>query len=151
MIDLERFNRSPYYQLLGMRASSEIKGRARVELPFDEKLTQLYGGVHGGALMTLADAAISIAVTTLLPEGERVVTTEVSVQFLEPAGRDGIIKGIRDTHLVRVPEFQASCVAARNPIGRSDERAVVIVSGGVHRGGPSTVVEFPIGPLRWGW
>ena len=91
MIDLERFNRSPYYQLLGMRASSEAKGRARVELPFDEKLTQLYGGVHGGALMTLADAAISIAVTTLLPEGERVVTTEISVQFLEPAGRDGII------------------------------------------------------------
>lgn len=91
MIDLERFNMSPYYQLLGMRASSEAKGRARVELPFDEKLTQLYGGVHGGALMTLADAAISIAATTTLAEGERVVTTEVSVQFLEPAGRDGII------------------------------------------------------------
>ena len=91
MSRIERFNASPYYQLLGMRASSDAQGHARVELPFDEKLTQLYGGVHGGALMTLADAAISIAVTTLLPEDERVVTTEISIQFLEPAGRNGVV------------------------------------------------------------
>jgi acyl-CoA thioesterase len=87
----ERFNSAPYYHLLGLSAASDAPGRAVVTLPFDEKLTQLYGGVHGGALMTLADAAISIAVTSVLDSEERVATTEINMHFLEPAGRDGLV------------------------------------------------------------
>ena len=87
----EQFNAAPYYRLLGLRATSDAPGTSRVELPFDTKLTQLYGGVHGGALMTLADSAISVAVATTLDKDEVIATTEISMQFVAPAGTDGLV------------------------------------------------------------
>jgi acyl-coenzyme A thioesterase PaaI-like protein len=55
-----RFNRSPYYALLGLVATSEAPGTAKVVLPYKDSLTQLYGGVHGGALLSLADSASNV-------------------------------------------------------------------------------------------
>jgi acyl-CoA thioesterase len=87
----ERVNAAPWYQLLGMQASSEADGTARVSLPFHEKLTQLYGAIHGGVLLTLADSAICVALGTLLDEDELIATVQLSLEFLAPAGQSDLI------------------------------------------------------------
>jgi uncharacterized protein (TIGR00369 family) len=83
----ERFNAGSYYTLLGMTASSDAPGRSRVVLPFREALTQTYGGVHGGALLSLADAALNIALATTFENDETTATVDISMSFLAPAGR----------------------------------------------------------------
>ena len=60
-------------------------------LPYDEKLTQLYGGIHGGALMALADSAVSVALATTFAEGEANATVELSIRFLAPAGQSDVV------------------------------------------------------------
>lgn len=82
-----RFAEAPYYRLLGMSASCDSPGTARILLPFREELVQLYGGVHGGALLSLADAAINLAVATTFESNETTATVDVSMSFLAPAGR----------------------------------------------------------------
>jgi uncharacterized protein (TIGR00369 family) len=82
-----RFNAAGYYKLLGMVASSDRPGRSIVVLPFRDDLVQLYGSVHGGALLSLADAALSIAVATTFEGGEVTATVDVSMSFLAPVGR----------------------------------------------------------------
>ena len=74
----------------GLVAASDAPGTATVKLPFDEKLTQLYGGTHGGALLSLADAAISIALATTFEGEERTATVEISMHFMAKAGKDDI-------------------------------------------------------------
>lgn len=86
-----RFNAAPFYRLLGMEAGSDRPGASRVRLPYSERLTQLYGGVHGGALLALADAAISIAVATTFTDEEANATVDVSMQFLAPAGPNAVL------------------------------------------------------------
>jgi acyl-CoA thioesterase len=79
------FQAAPYYRHLGLVASSDAPGTARVRLPFKPELTQLYGGIHGGALLSLADSAMSIAVATTFEAGEKTATVDLSLQFLAPA------------------------------------------------------------------
>ncbi len=85
------FNAAPYYVRLGIVAGSDGVGRSRVRLPFSDGLTQLYGGIHGGALMSLADSALSVAIATTLGDDEAISTVAVSMFFLEPAGPNEII------------------------------------------------------------
>jgi uncharacterized protein (TIGR00369 family) len=82
-----RFNAAPYYRLLGMIASSERAGQSRVVLPFRDELVQLYGGIHGGALLSLADSAINVALATTFDADELTATVDVAMAFLAPAGR----------------------------------------------------------------
>ena len=86
-----RFNAAPYYALLGMQAESDRPATARVTLRFDERLLQIYGGIHGGALLSLADAAINVALATTFERGEVNATVELSMQFLAAAGRGSVV------------------------------------------------------------
>ena len=45
--------------------------------------------MHGGAMTTLADTAVAMAIKSLLPSGTRFATTALSMEFLAPvvAGR----------------------------------------------------------------
>ena len=91
------FDSSEFYRLLGMRAESEARGSASIALPFSEKLTQRYAGIHGGALMSLTDSSIAIAIATTLDDDQAVATVDLSVQFLEPARQDNLVARARVT------------------------------------------------------
>ena len=47
--------------------------------------------MHGGAILSLADAAISIAILTVLEDGEALATVELSHQFIAPVGRNDLV------------------------------------------------------------
>jgi uncharacterized protein (TIGR00369 family) len=82
-----RFNAAPYYRLLGMVASSERAGHARVVVPARDELLQLYGGIHGGVLLSIADSAVNIALATTFTADETTATIDLTMSFLAPAGR----------------------------------------------------------------
>jgi uncharacterized protein (TIGR00369 family) len=87
----ERFNTAAYYKMLGMVASSDAPGRARIVLPFKPELTQVYGNIHGGALLSIADSAINLAIATTFTEGETIATVDLSMSFLARAGRRDLV------------------------------------------------------------
>jgi uncharacterized protein (TIGR00369 family) len=93
-----RAGAAPYYQLLGMVAACDRPGTARITLPWSERVLQLYGGVHGGALLSIADAVINLALATTFEDDERTATVDLSMQFIAPVGRDDVIAEGLVTH-----------------------------------------------------
>lgn len=132
IVDCERFNRAPFYLHMGMHAESDAPGTARVTLRYDERLTQTYGGLHGGTILSLADAAISIAIATLLEGEEAIATTGLSLQFIAPAGKNDV-----------VAHGEASKKGKRMAFGRcqifADERLVAIGQGSWYVGDKSKI------------
>jgi len=75
---------APFEDLLGMTIVEAEGGKAVLTMPFTVKLAQGGGLLHGGALTTLADTAVAMAIKTLLPEGTMFATTELSTRFIAP-------------------------------------------------------------------
>lgn len=79
----QRARLSPYYHLLGMRLIELGRGESRFRMEVDGRHLNAGGVVHGGALASLVDAAMGVALATLLDPGkERPVTAEMKVNFL---------------------------------------------------------------------
>ncbi|MDO3379605.1 PaaI family thioesterase [Geoalkalibacter halelectricus] len=91
---------APFEDLVGLRIESAAQGRAVLSVPFRVKLAQGGGLMHGGALTTLADTAVAMAIKSLLPPGSRFATTELSMTFLAPV-HAGEVRAIAE---VRGPE-----------------------------------------------
>jgi len=75
-------NDSPFYRYLGMEVLEMGEGRARLRLEVRDEHKNLYGIVHGGVLAALLDSTCSIAVGTLLGEGEAAVTLDQRINFV---------------------------------------------------------------------
>jgi len=75
---------APFEDLLAITIEQAQRGRAVLSLPFVVKFSQGGGVLHGGALTTLADTAVAMAIKTLLPEGTVFATTELTTRFLAP-------------------------------------------------------------------
>jgi len=71
--------------LVGLDAEQTAEGRARVNLMADERHLNPHGTVHGGVIATLLDVAMGTAVASTGDDGERPVTIEMKVTYLEPA------------------------------------------------------------------
>ena len=74
---------------------SATAGRAVLNLPFRLKLSQGGGLLHGGALATLADTAVAMAIKSLLPVGTAFATTELSMQFVAPV-QQGLVRAVAE-------------------------------------------------------
>ena len=74
-------NGSPYYRLLGMEVKEIKKGESRIEMPFKQDLTHPYGIAHGGAIASLADSAVAMALIDLIDPEDRISTIEFKINF----------------------------------------------------------------------
>jgi acyl-CoA thioesterase len=74
-------NSSPYYRLLGMQVREIKKGGSRIEMPFKQDLTHPYGIAHGGAIASLADSAVAMALIDLVGPKDRITTIEFKINF----------------------------------------------------------------------
>lgn len=86
---------SPFETLLGLNIVEAKAGHAVLTLPFTVKLSNGGGVMHGGALTSLADTAVAMAIKSLLPEGTDFVTTQLSVEFLAPVLEGGVTANAR--------------------------------------------------------
>lgn len=80
----QAFQDSPYWKLLGIRIERAETGFARLVLPFKEDLLQLYGQVHGGAMASLIDSSVAVALSLTLSPAEKASTIEMKLNYLEP-------------------------------------------------------------------
>lgn len=87
-----------YWRMLGMTIVQSRKGEAVVTLKAGENLTQVFGRIHGGAVASLADAAIGAAHRSFLKPGESQATIELKVNFLKAVQPGDLVAEARVIH-----------------------------------------------------
>ncbi len=83
-------NPCPYFEFLHIEEVSKRDGTARLVLPFRKELTNPNGFVHGGAIASLADAAMAVALVSLLGHGE-FLTAKIELKFKSPSSGKTLI------------------------------------------------------------
>jgi uncharacterized protein (TIGR00369 family) len=108
----ESFARQPFINFIGGELGRVEAGAVDIALPFNASLAQQHGYVHGGVITAIADAAAGYAALTLAPVGSGVLTTELKVNFLRPAGegrleaRGRVLKPGRTLRVVQSDVFE---------------------------------------------
>ena len=75
---------APFEELLGIKIIEARTGCAHLTMPFVYKLAQGKGMAHGGAIVTLADTAVAMAVKNIIPKDSRFGTISLNAEFLAP-------------------------------------------------------------------
>lgn len=78
---------APFERLLRMSIEKAEAGSAVLTMPFVRDLAQGAGLMHGGALVSLADTAVVMAIKSFLPENTHFATISLESRFLYPVTR----------------------------------------------------------------
>src|SRR5690349_10987813 len=81
----ESFERQGLMTLFGAQLVEARDGRAVVEVPYREDLTQQHGYFHGGVVTAIADTASGYAAYTTMPEDSSVLSVEFKINLMNPA------------------------------------------------------------------
>ena len=84
----ESFDRQGLMTLLGAQLVEAADGRAVIEVPYRDDLTQQHGYFHGGVVTAIADTACGYAAYTTMPEDSSVLTVEFKINLMNPAAGD---------------------------------------------------------------
>lgn len=92
MTDLPKYLKSwrsgeyepPVTQLIGIKLASYQPGSAQLELKTGPQHHNPMGIVHGGILCDLADAAMGVAMASVLDEDETFSTIELDIHYFRP-------------------------------------------------------------------
>ncbi|GAB4344585.1 MAG: hypothetical protein Kow0099_24110 [Candidatus Abyssubacteria bacterium] len=87
----EHANQIPMYKLIGMQVVEAGPGYSRFRLPFRKELTQPFGVLHGGALATIADSAVAIALWGLVGTDKAFTTVEMKINYIAPVSSGEVI------------------------------------------------------------
>ncbi len=71
--------KAPFMELLGIEIVTLGDGYAKLSMSYKKEFTNPYGRLHGGAIMTLADSAIALAVNSKY--GHPFYTTKLEIKF----------------------------------------------------------------------
>ena len=77
--------------MLGMEIVKAEAGEAILRMPFIESLAQGAGLMHGGAMVSLADTAVVMAIKSVVVPGTHFATLSMENRFLHPV-KQGILK-----------------------------------------------------------
>ena len=81
---------APFEELLNMEIIEAVDGRATLTMPFLFEYAQGAGIMNGGALVSLADTAVVMAIKSILTPPVLFGTVSLEAKFLRPV-RQGII------------------------------------------------------------
>ena len=88
------FARQPLVNFIGARLVHVAAGEIDIALPKRNEILQQHGFIHGGVLTSIADAAAGYAALSVAAPATGVLTTELKVNFLRPAGgREVVARG----------------------------------------------------------
>lgn len=114
----QRNAESPFGRLLGFEPVEASPGRVVLRLPFNDKLLQSFGRVHGGAIFALADHASGWAAYTMLDEGERCATLEMKINYIAAVDNEDCIAFAQVIHRGR------TSVVIETDLKTTDDRLV---------------------------
>lgn len=78
------FARQQAMVTIGAELTVVTPGMVEIEMPYDAKLTQQHGFVHGGIVSTALDSACGYAAMSLMPPDASVLTIEFKINLLAP-------------------------------------------------------------------
>ncbi len=81
---------APFERLLNVTIVEALDGRARLTMPFFIDYAQGAGLLHGGALVSLADTAVVMAIKSVIAPLSHFATIELECRFLLPV-KKGIV------------------------------------------------------------
>jgi uncharacterized protein (TIGR00369 family) len=81
----ESFDRQGLMMLLGAELVEAANGRATIEVPCRDELTQQHGYFHGGVVTAIADTSCGYAAYTTMPADSSVLTVEFKINLMNPA------------------------------------------------------------------
>ena len=84
LMAFEVVKNTPYLKLLGIELDEIDIGKAVMSLPMTEKLRQPHGLLHGGATASLIDTTTAFAVVSVLADGEKASTVDLTIHYLRP-------------------------------------------------------------------
>ncbi len=87
----EEFPHVPVWDVLGIKIIEMGDGEATLTMPFDEKLTNPYGFLHGSGVYALADSALAAAIASIVIRGKHFLTVEMKINYFEPV-ESGIVE-----------------------------------------------------------
>jgi uncharacterized protein (TIGR00369 family) len=76
------FKQNPFFDHFELDVVSYGNGSSVLRFPYKKEFTQYQGVVQGGIVAAYADAAVAVAVMSILPEGRDMVTTDLHIHFL---------------------------------------------------------------------
>lgn len=76
---IEFYHKNPFVEYLRTEVVPTADGGVQLELTVEAEHTNLYGIIHGGVLMTMADTAMGAAA---LAKNKKVVTINLSMDFM---------------------------------------------------------------------
>lgn len=88
---------APFERLLHVEIVEASGGRATLRMPFLVDFAQGTGLMHGGALVSLADTAVVMAIKSILTPQTHFATTALEARFLRPVTQ-GIVTA--EVHVV---------------------------------------------------
>jgi len=80
----------PYWTMLGIKLVDIKKGWAKLKLPYSKNIVQPHGVVHGGAIFSLADSALAMALIGLTERDEQFTTLEMKINFISSFNKGAI-------------------------------------------------------------
>jgi len=75
---------APFERLLNIEIIEAVDGHATLTMPFLHDYAQGAGLMHGGAIATLADTAVVIAIKSIITPGSHFATTAMHMHYLHP-------------------------------------------------------------------
>jgi uncharacterized protein (TIGR00369 family) len=114
---------SPFEQLLGVQILRAEEGQSHLSLPFTLKLSNGGGVMHGGAMTSLADTAVAMAIKTLLPPGTVFATTGLSMKFVAPV-LEGQVHAYASVRETGARTFSGECEL----LGENDETYALLTT-----------------------
>ncbi len=110
---------APFERLLNMTVVEAADGRARLTMPFLIGYAQGGGLMHGGALVSLADTAVVMAIKSIIPAQSHFATIGLEAKYLLPV-KKGIV-----TAEACVTEREGRILKGRATIYDEEKRAVM--------------------------
>jgi uncharacterized protein (TIGR00369 family) len=110
---------APFERLLNIEIVEASYGRAVLKMPFLIDYAQGAGLMHGGALVSLADTAVVMAIKSLVPPLSHFATISLETRFLLPV-KKGIV-----TARAKVIEKEDRVLKGRAIVYDEDERTVM--------------------------
>ncbi|MFL6721975.1 MAG: PaaI family thioesterase [Sphingomonas sp.] len=81
----ESFERQGLMRLIGAELIEVRDGRAVIEIPYRDDLTQQHGYFHAGVVSSIADNAAGYAAYSVMPPDASVLTIEFKINLTNPA------------------------------------------------------------------
>ena len=120
-----RIEGDPFCRLLGITLEALATGYARLAMTVTHDMTNFLGSGHGGAVFTLADAALAAASNS---HGTPAVALQVGVHYLEPVtpGQRLVGQAVEAHRTARTALYDITVTA-------DDARVVASCQGRVYR------------------